>query len=359
MLSGCGAGFFQAVNNTGTVGTATHLYVVNNSSTATGGTLTGYSLTSGVLAQVSGSPITLPATPTSIVVAPNNAFLYVGTQLGIFVYTINSDGSLTEGNTDNIVYLGPTYPYALAVDPTSSWLIVANHTSSELDALPIDPTTGNPASVTPVSVTLTNPSPTHLSISPANNNILVSMGTGGVNAIGFAPTSSTPMGRPVLMPLLKGSTTANAVAFDTSSTYAFIAESTGSSTDVLRVVAISNLSADVQDYPTGKGPSAILPDISGAYLYVANNTDNTISGFSYASGALTALTDSPFPTSKAPLGLAEDSTKSYVMSVGSGTNPDLYVYSFDATSLGTLDIGATATTGSSDPSLAIAIAATH
>jgi len=357
LLAGCKS-FFTAVTTTTGTGTASFVYVANVASTGSGGTLTEYSLTSGVLAQLSGSPITLPATPTSVVVAPNDAFLFVGTDLGVFLYTINSDGTLTEGNTDTIVYQGPTQPVSMAIDSTSSWLIIANKTSTELDALPLDPTTGVPTTPTPASITLSAASPVQVTMAPANNNVFVALGSGGVNALSFtASNASNPLGKPVGINLLKGSTAANAVAVDTTSAYLFIGESTSGSG--LRLISISNLGVDIADYPTGNGPVSILPDASGAYVYVANQTDNTISGFSFSAGALSALSGSPFATAKTPVTLVEDSSKTYIMDAGFGVNPNLWLYSFDSTVLGTLDVGTTTSTASTSPSYAIAIAVTH
>src|ERR1700761_7685388 len=92
LLSGCSNDFFQAVNNSGgTTGSATYAYVTN-----AGGTLAEYSLTSGALAALSGSPATLPVAPTCIAMSPNNEFVYIGTADGVFLYTVNSDGTLTE-----------------------------------------------------------------------------------------------------------------------------------------------------------------------------------------------------------------------------------------------------------------------
>ena len=363
-LTGCGE-FFTPITTTGTTtGSTTYAYVTNVGSGGTGGTLSEYSLTSGVLTALSGSPITLTATPTSIVVAPNNAFLFVGTNLGVFLYTIGTDGTLTEGNDDTIVYLGPTYPKSMAVDSTSSWLIVANNDSTELDALPISPTTGVPTTPTPVSVTLTNPSAAQVTLSPANTNVMVALGTGGTNVCGFTAANSNPWSKTgTLIDLAANSSSANAVASDTTSTYLFVAESTtNTTTDKLRKITLSSLGTSAiaeTDYPTGKGPSAILADLSGDYVYVTNQTDSTITGFSISAGVLTALTDSPFSTGKAPVAIAEDSTKSYILTIGYGNNPNLWLYKFDATTLGTLDVGTTTTTGSSDPALSNAIALTH
>jgi 6-phosphogluconolactonase (cycloisomerase 2 family) len=358
LLTGCGE-FFTPVNNGGgTTGSTTYVYVTNEDSSGSGGTVSAYSLTSGVLTALSGSPYTLSATPTSIVVAPNNAFLYVGTNLGIFLYTIGTDGTLTEGNSDTIVYEGPSQIQSMAVDSTSSWLIIANQNSTELDALPIDATTGVPPSSTPATFTLSAASPQQITLSKANSAVYVALGTGGTQAIGFnaGNTSGKPWGTAVNIALEAKGGSDNAVAVDPTSAYLYIAEATS---NVLRTFTIANLSAKEVDYPTGNGPSAILADPTGAYVYVTNETDNTITGFSASAGALTALGDSPFGTAKGPVAIAEDSTKAYVVDIGFGTNPNMWIYAYDGTTAGTLDVKATTSTGTTDPSLSNALALSH
>ena len=357
LLSSCGE-FFTPVNNTTTAtGSTTYAYVVNVSNTGTGGTLSEYSITSGVVAALSGSPISLPATPTSIVVSPNNAFVFVGTSIGVLMYTVGTNGTLTQGNNGTVIYQGPSQPVSLSMDATSSWLIVANKNSTELDALAISPLTGLPQTGTPVSAVLDSASPVEVAMSPANNNVFVALGSGGTDAISFTAAAASPWGpTPFHIPMAPNSTSANAVAVDPSSTYLFIAES---GTSLLRKFAISNLSAAQNTYSVGQAPSAILSDPTGQYVYVANYSANTLSGFSLSAGALAPLTDSPFATAKAPLAIAEDSTKSYVVVAGFGNNPDLWVYSYDATSAGTLDVDTTLSTASTDPSYAIGLALTH
>jgi hypothetical protein len=47
------------------------------------------------------------------------------------------------------------------------------------------------------------------------------------------------------------------------------------------------------------------------------------------------------------------------MDVGNLANPNLWLYSFDASSAGSLDVSATKSTGTTNPSAANGIAATH
>ncbi len=368
LLSGCGE-FFTPVNNNPTGGgTNSYVYVTN-----AGGTLAEYSLVSGVLTALSSSPITPTVAPTSVVVTPNNAFLYVGTSTGIFMYTIGSDGSLTEGNNDTVVYLNQNgYTVAsMAVDPTSSWLLVAYQNQTELDAIPISPTTGLPTSDSAFVATLAfGTLAPQVAIAPANNNVFVALGSGGTEAIGFTPTATTssPWGKTgVKIALKAASTSATSVAVDPTSTYLYITEadiSGKNAAGILRLFAIANLGTELtgSPYPTGVGPSAVLAELSGKYVYVTNATDGTISAYSFSSTtqALTALA-STFPTEKSPVALVEDSSKTYIIDVGNGANPNLWLYSIDAsTNDGTLDVGSTkSTAGSVNPAVANGIAITH
>jgi 6-phosphogluconolactonase len=366
-LSGCGANFFQSIG-TGTTGggTTSFLYVTN-----TGGTLAEFALTAGVLTALSGSPMTLAVAPTCVVVAPNNAFAYVGTASGAFEYTINSDGTLTEGNSDNIAYINASgyIPRSMVIDATDSWLIIAYQSETEIDAVQLDATTGLPTgNVFSLNSTFADPSP-QLAISAANTQVFVALGTGGTQAFGFSPTGTTapsgPWGTSVSIKLAAANASANGVAIDPTSTYLFIAEANNNSSGTatagtLRMIATANLGTDLDDEPVGIGPSAVLADLSGAYVYVANGTDGTISGFSLSTTSknLTSL-GTAFPTEQSPVALVEDTSKSYVISIGNKANPNLWLYSFDTSSLGTLDVGSTTSTATVNPSLANGIAATH
>ena len=196
LLTGCSNSFFTPVNNNPIPSGSTYVYVTNNASGA-GGTITAYSLSSGALTQLSGSPYAVAAVPTSVVVAPNNKFLFVGTSIGVFLYTINTDGTLTEGNSGTVVYIGQdtsTTVQSMAVDSTSSWLIIANQGSSILDALSLDPTTGIPSSSTTSSAKLAAATPLQVAISPGNKNVFVALGANGTEALTFNSGSGTPWG---------------------------------------------------------------------------------------------------------------------------------------------------------------------
>jgi hypothetical protein len=362
-LTGC-KGFFTPINlnGNGTV-TSSYAYVLNTS------TLAMYGLSSSGLTSLTGSPITLPVAGTAIAVAPNNAFLFVGTDTGVFLYTLNSDGTLTEGNGNQIIYLNSgigTPIESMVVDQTSSWLLIAYQNSAEIDAVPIDPTSGlqTGAEAQIAKVKFSTPYP-QLAISKANTQVFVAMGTGGTEEINFTATSTDPWSTTgTTIAPLGANNSDNAVAVDPTSTYLFIAEanSVATSTGTVRMIATANLSAakDLDDEPTGVGPSSVLADLSGAYVYVANETDGTVSGYTIETASNTL---SPFsataPSEQSPIALVEDNSKTFILNVGNENTPNLWVYNFDATTAGLLDIKTTTSTGSTTLSPANGIAVTH
>jgi DNA-binding beta-propeller fold protein YncE len=295
------------------------------------------------------------------------------------MYTINSDGTLTEGNGDNVAYVNASNSSLIAqsmvIDSTSSWLLIAYRNSQVLDAVQLTPTTGLPTGAV-FSINSSPPATAapQLAISPANNQVFVALGATGTEGLAFNAASATaPLGpwpsAGVSIKLLSsdGGVADTGVAVDPTSTYLYIAEQNNNAAGTavagtVRTIATANLTPDLDDETVGVGPTAVLADLSGAYVYVTNGTDGTISGFSLDTTTKKLASLGPaFPTEQSPVALVEDSTKSYVMDVGNLANPNLWLYSFDASSgsAGLLDVGATTSTASVNPSASNGIAVTH
>jgi 6-phosphogluconolactonase (cycloisomerase 2 family) len=145
------------------------------------------------------------------------------------------------------------------------------------------------------------------------------------------------------------------LAVNPTSTAVFVGE-----TNVgVRVFTIGSSFTEISGSPfkAGSQPRSLAFDGTGDYLYAANGTDATISGYSVlASGTLTALSGSPFSSVGAgPNALTLDQSKKFLLSANLGGSPDVQLFSFDATTAGKLDPGATATNISG----AATIASTH
>ena len=369
-LSGCGQFFPKPPPPCTTNCTTTNnfLYVANTVSTApsiAGFTITG-TATAPSLNVAPGSAYTLSSLiPSAMAITPNNKFLYVALPAGgILLYAINSDGGITLQNNSNPVAANGILPAAIRIDTTGGWLVVANVSrpgviNPSMQVYAIDPNsglltaTGNPLNITRSGST------GRMTFSPNNATIYVTLGTGGVEIIGFNATTGGLTDMNNLAPKVAQGA-GQGVAVDPTSTYFFVTETAGTGLRVFKI-GTNPLLAEVSGSPfaTGQGPGAVMVDTSGSYVYVANSTDNTISGYVLAAnGTVTAIAGSPFATGTSPVDLAEDTSKSFVAVACSGGNHDLELYNFDATTGGKLDSVAHATTGT-DPTNAIAVVATH
>lgn len=378
-----GCGFFPPLDKCTSncpAASTNFIYVANSSNTtASPASVAGFSLTTTTTAASGTTPasstLTLAVTPGSayqlgyvpraIAITPNNKFLYVaGFAGGIYLYAINTDGSITLQNNSQPVLTG-ILASAMKVDVSGAWLVVTSLstavTNAQVAAYSIASSTGLLTLSTPGATTIgVAGASNRMAIAPNNINIFVTLGAAGTASLTFNATN----GAVTYQATLKTLSTVNGdvgVTSDPSSVYAFITETGTAGVRVLSIGtngALSEVSGS--PFATGTGPTGVLVDSTGAYVYVTNKTSNTISAFtlSAATGILTPIAGSPFTTGITPVDIAEDSTDTYVGVVCNGGNQDLEVYSFDATTLGKLDSAANATTGT-DPTLAIAIVATQ
>jgi 6-phosphogluconolactonase len=376
-LSGCGGFFVPQTSSGGTTNTGDYLYVANGNNTY----LAGFSVAStGALSVLSGSPYNNSVAAQSLAVNPANTFLYAGTTAGIFVYGINSDGSITVQN-DGSVAAQDIVATAMQVDSTGNYLLaVGISTAQQVQAIgiyTIDTSTGLLTAVTgsPLALYTGNTStptvvaPTGLLITPNNSYVYASLGTLGVQVLTLGSGGALAAGAtPTLLAPLKTSTSPSdqRTASDPNSAFLFVAEiNTG-----LRVFSIGSggslSEVSGSPYAVGTGPTSVDVDATGSYVYVANKGSNNISAFTLtaASGKLTAVAGSPFSSGgQLPIGIVNDNSKNFVAVINSGTNDsggnsDLQLFKFDATVDGKLDPVATATTGT-DPTNPSSIAATH
>jgi 6-phosphogluconolactonase len=376
-LSGCGGFFVPQTSSGGTTNTGDYLYVANTSNTF----LAGFGVaSSGVLSVLNGSPYNNSFAALSLAVTPANTFLYAGTTAGIFVYGINSDGSITVQN-DGSVAAQDLVATAMQVDSTGNYLLaVGISTAQQVQAISIytiDTTTGLLTAVpgSPLTLYTGNTStptvvvPTGLLITPNNAYVYASLGalgvqvltlgSGGALAAGATPTLLFPFSKST-SPLDQGT------ASDPNSLFLFVAE-TNTGLRVFSIGSGGSLSEiSGSPYAVGTGPTAVNLDPTGSYVYVANKGSNNISAFTLtaASGKLTAIAGSPFSSGgQLPIGIVNDNSKQFMAVInsgnnGSGGNSDVQIFKFDTTTNGKLDPVATATTGT-DPTNPSSIAATH
>jgi 6-phosphogluconolactonase len=376
-MQGCGD-FWQAPSSSGGGGTTSTtlssgvFYVLNQSTRQ----IVAYQINTGSLSTI--GTYSLQAEPYAVTVAPGNGFLYVSTVAGIFLYTIESNGSLVIGNNSGAI--STDIAQAMVVDTTGAWLVdaVTGTSGVILNAISIT-STGTLNSTTEQSRAFSsaNASVQKMVISGDDLNVFVALGAGGTLIDGFTSGNSNPLattGSTIATVTSGASALSVAVDTGTSPGLFYVGETEASSgSGGLRAFNYSSLGTgtitEIAGSPYASGglsPSAILPDLSGSYVYVANGegttSDGVIQGFNIASDTssgtttytLSALTT--VATGILPVGLAEDSDSNFVLAVSSGGSYDLEAYIFDTTTAGKLDDSINSTTGT-DPTGAVAVAA--
>jgi 6-phosphogluconolactonase len=378
-LAGC-TGFWDPPSSSTTPTTPTTLssgvfYVLNQTTKQ----IAAYSISSGKLQTVSGSPYSLSVAPTCIAVAPGGGFLYVGTVNGIYLYTIGSGGSLTLANNSSPI----STDIAGAMWVSGSWLVDGFTTASsavQLDAIPINPSTGVYAGSggAPPSQTfnVTDAAVKQMVLSPDGANLFVALGAGGTIVDPFTSGNSNPLGATAkTIGVLNSGGSALSVAVDPTTRLFYIGETLANSSansGGLRAFNYGSLNSGTLTQATGSpiasgglAPNAILPIASGEYVYVANGNGQTGAGnlawfpvTSSASGTtFTIATGSTIASGVQPASLAEDSSDNFVLAVSTGGStssgsPDFEAFTMNS---GTLTAALTSTTGT-DPVGAFAVA---
>jgi 6-phosphogluconolactonase len=361
-FTGC-AGFFPPINGGGSgTNTGNQVYVANQGASSVG----GFTIGTGSLSAVNGSPIAEGYKPLSMVVTPSNALLYVGAANGIFVYFINSGGTLTAPSTGSQQVA--VFATAIAVSPDGQWLIALDGTTQQLDIFQINASTGALTSVTsPATYSITSGvwQPSDLKISADGTLIFAALGTAGDVVFTFNTTTGVAASS---QNLNTGNTSTGdyGLAVNSNTTYLYIARSgTNGGVAVFSIGSGGVLTAVTgAPFAAGSGTFAVTLSPSGTYVYAANRTDGTISGYTIVPGttaaglSLTPLSGSPYASGANVQALGIDSTGKYLLAVAVGGAPDLTMYSFDIPVPGKLDPATSVATGV-DPAGAVALALTH
>jgi 6-phosphogluconolactonase len=363
-FTGCG-NFFPPINGSGGSGggtTANRVYVANQAANSIG----AFAIGTGTLAAVNNSPLATTYKPLSMVVTPNNTLLYVGSSTGIFVYFINSDGSLTAPTTGS--QPAGVFAPALTVSPDGQWLIALDGRTQQLDIFQINASTGAltsvnlPATYTPNSGTW---QPSDVRVSPDGTLIFAALGTAGDVVFTFNTTTGVAASS-------QGLSTGNVatgdygLAVSPKTTYLFVARSgTNGGVAVYSIGSGGSLtSVTGSPFAAGSGTFSVALDSTGTYVYAANRFDGTISGYTIVPSttvlglSLTPLSGSPYISGKTVQSIGVDSTNKYLLAAAVGGAPDLTMYSFDVPVPGKLDPATSVATGVA-PAGAVALALTH
>jgi 6-phosphogluconolactonase (cycloisomerase 2 family) len=368
--TGCGSFFVYPGSSSGSgSSTGDYVYVANVNSAS----LAGFSVGSGTLTAVSGSPYSLGFTPNAVVVNPANTMVFVAGTNGstgyINAYSISSAGVLSLLTSNNV---GAADEVSIDVSPDGAWLvgIDANGPAAHeaiIDEYQVNTSTGaltlgtagiytyvgaNPPTINPLAV----------KFAPNEDYVFAAVGTAGDLVFPF--TSANGLSTTGILSLSLGSAPTvsdNALAVSSDSSYLYIARSGPGGGLAVYTIGSGGALSEISGSPltAGDQPTSVILNKAGTDVYVANQLDSTISGYSISSaGAVAALSPATFSTSSEPRSLAIDNSGSYLLSSSYVSAPDLSMYTFSSTATGVLSTSSSTTTGS-EPAGAIAVAATH
>jgi len=278
---------------------------------------------SGVLTQLTGSPVAAGSAVRSIAMHPSGKFLYAansgdGPPTGdVSLFTISSTGALTEVTPRTNVGTTPTL---LAMDTAGTFLYVGNAASDNISVFSIDAGTGALTAVAG-SPFPTGPSPLNMQVSPSGEFLYVTLEE---STTGIVEVFSINQG--VLTPLLPNNlfTTGGnpyGIAISASGGFLYTANTRDSSISEFMINPDGSL-AEISGSPIGgtnSAPVALFIDKSGKFLYVANLGSSNLAAYTIGSdGTLTLLSGSPFSTGTNPSSIVSDSSGKYLF-VGNGS----------------------------------------
>jgi 6-phosphogluconolactonase len=362
LLLGTGCqGFFVPETSSSSGGTTSggdYVYVANQ----TTGTLAAYSVGSGALTAISGSPYSLGFAPGAVAVNPANTIVFVAGVTGgigyIDSFSIASSGSLTLLTQNNV---GLADLISMDVSPDGKWLVGLDGNGLTVDEYQINATKGQLTLATGQTYVISNATvvPRGLKISPDGKFVFAAIGTAGDLVFPFNTTNGV-LSSPGRL-TLPANVSDNALAVSPNSGYLYIARSGSGSGLAVYTISSAGVLQEISGSPftAGSQPFSVVVTSDGTDVYVANQLDSTISGYSIASsGTATAISGSPYNNTSQPSGLVIDKTGKYLLAIAQNGSPDLTLYSFDSTTAGKLNLVTSRSTGT-DPTGPIAIAATH
>ncbi len=371
LLSGCN-GFFTKPVPTPTNTVGDYLYVGNLT-----GSVAGFAVsTTGALTGISGLPLQVGTSSiNALAVTQGNSYLYASAGAsGLFVLNINSGtGALTVGNSGNPVSSGLATT-SLVTESTGKFLVAGGlfNGGSAVGSYTIN-TDGTLATATaPVNVpniginSAASNLPGQIAVTPADSFVYLTMGSSGVAVFSLNTSGVLATTNLILNPGTSGGIVNQdtCIATDPTGRFLFVGETNAG----LRVFTIgtdgSLTPVAGSPYKIGGQPRAIALDSTGSFVYVLNagtgTSSNTVSAFSLSNGGvLAALNPATIAAGTSPASIVLDQSKKYMAVANSGGTPDLQIYSFDATTAGKLDPGATAATGSTSPAGASVVVGTH
>jgi 6-phosphogluconolactonase (cycloisomerase 2 family)/uncharacterized protein YjdB len=294
-------GTTQVLTATATWASATPAVATVSNATGSSGLASGLTLGTTLVTAAFGG-ITSPA--VTLTVKPAE-YAYVANfgSATVSQYTIGTGGVLTPNAAAATVTAG-NQPYAIAAHPTGPYLYVANYNANGAGSVS-QYTIGTDGSLTPNTAgatVSTQNGPNGITVDPTGTYVYVAnFGAGSVSEYTITPSGGVNPGSLTLVASVPSGTDAASVALDPLGRYAYVPNYGADTISVFTVSAGALTLASTTPLPAGSAPSFAVVDPSGKYLYVADQADGTghpgagsIAQFTIGAGG--ALTPMSTPT---------------------------------------------------------------
>lgn len=276
---------------------------------------------SGILTQLSTSPVTAGTGVQALAVHPTGKYVYAANagENDVSLFTVELGGQLVETGSRTPTGTSPTL---LVVDSAGQYLYVGNSGSQNISVFSISSSgtltqVGNPYQV--------GISPLNMQLSPSGSFLYVTGASPQAGTPGYIEVLSANAG---ILSLNGAITQAGAspygLVISPNGNYLYTANF-GDNTISEFTIGSNGLLTPIAGSPIGEtytGPVSLVIEPSGKYLYVANQqSSGNVAGYSIGtSGALSLLTNSPYPTGSQPNFIASDPGGNF-MFVGNLTKP--------------------------------------
>jgi 6-phosphogluconolactonase len=266
---------------------------------------------SGILTQLSTSPVTAGAGVQALAVHPSGKYVYAANagENDISLFTVQPGGQLIETGSRTPTGTSPTLA---VVDSAGAYLYVGN--SGSISVFSISSSDGSLTQVgNPFQIGI---APLNMKLSPSGNFLYVTgassqAGTPGYIEVLAIDTAVTPPASPLsVVALTQPGASPYGLVISPNGNYLYTANF-GDNTISEFTIQSNGLLTPITGSPIGEtftGPVSLVIDPSGTYLYVANQqSSGNVAGYTISStGALSLLTSSPYTTGSQPNFIASD-----------------------------------------------------
>jgi 6-phosphogluconolactonase (cycloisomerase 2 family) len=278
-----------------------YLYVTNSDSN----NISGYNIdaASGNLSPIPGSPFPTGILPGWVAIHPSGKFAYVthrtAPPANLRAFAIDeSTGSLSF----IAAYSAGNDAREVAVDPTGSFLYVANFGSNNVSAYTIDQTNGR-LTIVPGSPFPAETDPQSLTVDPSGQFAYVANFASNTISAFRIEDGTTPGGSPGSLSFIAAYSAGNGprnVTVEPTGQYAYVANRFTHNVSAFRIDPATGALAEISGSPfsviPGLDPRQVAVDPTGTFAFVADHDSNNVSAFIIdpATGALQEITGSPF-----------------------------------------------------------------